>query len=211
MTTTLLEKHSERSRAAANAVRPSAGEPRHLALALNGGPQAVAPSVTEAAGALRALLKGCVERGVAVLTLVAPDAAELSPKFFEEALAQVKAELAGARQAGVSINIGTARDGRAELLEAVRRAASEAQAGKCSPESIGAKQLEAGLSTSGLPAVDLLISTGGGARLDGVLLWQCAYAELLFLDCPWHAFSRGQFDQALADYAGRCRKFGGLA
>ena len=207
MSSTLLEKHTERPRAVPHVARSNAAVPRHLALALNDVPHFGEPAVADAAEALRALLKGCVERRVSVLTLVTPGA----PELFDAALAQVQAELADARQAGVSININASRDGRAELLEAVRRAASEAQAGTCSPDAIDAKKLEAGLSTSGLPAVDLLISSGGGARLDGVLLWQCAYAELLFLDGPWHQFTRAHFDQALADYAGRCRKFGGLA
>src|SRR5690242_3495525 len=58
------------------------------------------------------------------------------------------------------------------------------------------------------PEVDLLIRTGGEKRLSNFLLWECAYAELLFTDCLWPDFDESQFQSALADYAGRARRFG---
>jgi undecaprenyl diphosphate synthase len=58
------------------------------------------------------------------------------------------------------------------------------------------------------PAVDLLIRTGGERRLSDFLLWECAYAELLFLDCPWPDFDESAFVQCLAEYARRQRRFG---
>jgi undecaprenyl diphosphate synthase len=61
------------------------------------------------------------------------------------------------------------------------------------------------------PAVDLLIRTGGERRLSDFLLWECAYAELHFVDCLWPDFDEAAFAQALADYAGRQRRFGRLA
>jgi len=59
--------------------------------------------------------------------------------------------------------------------------------------------------------VDLLIRTGNERRLSDFLLWECAYAELYFSDCLWPEFDEGQFHLALEDYAGRQRRFGGLA
>jgi undecaprenyl diphosphate synthase len=56
--------------------------------------------------------------------------------------------------------------------------------------------------------VDLLIRTGGEKRLSDFLLWECAYAELHFTDCLWPDFDEPQFQSALADYAGRVRRFG---
>lgn len=66
---------------------------------------------------------------------------------------------------------------------------------------------EAGL----LPAVDLLIRTGGERRLSDFLLWECAYAELLFLDVLWPDMMPRMLDEAFADYAHRDRRFGGLS
>jgi undecaprenyl diphosphate synthase len=58
------------------------------------------------------------------------------------------------------------------------------------------------------PAVDLLIRTGGEQRLSDFLLWECAYAELHFVDCLWPDFDAAAFEQALAEYARRDRRFG---
>lgn len=60
------------------------------------------------------------------------------------------------------------------------------------------------------PDVDLLIRTGGEQRLSDFLLWECAYAELLFLDAAWPDFGPGDFAAALAEYGTRQRRFGGL-
>ncbi len=61
------------------------------------------------------------------------------------------------------------------------------------------------------PEVDLLIRTGGEQRLSDFLLWECAYAELLFLDCPWPDFDEAQFARALEEYSRRQRRFGQIA
>jgi undecaprenyl diphosphate synthase len=61
------------------------------------------------------------------------------------------------------------------------------------------------------PAVDLLIRTGGEKRLSDFLLWECAYAELLFMDCLWPDFGAADFEQALGEYARRDRRFGRIA
>jgi undecaprenyl diphosphate synthase len=62
-----------------------------------------------------------------------------------------------------------------------------------------------------LPPVDLLIRTGGERRLSDFLLWECAYAELAFLDALFPDFSTSHFESVLADYARRDRRFGGLS
>jgi undecaprenyl diphosphate synthase len=59
--------------------------------------------------------------------------------------------------------------------------------------------------------VDLLIRTGNERRISDFLLWECAYAELHFSDCLWPDFDEARFRQALSDYAGRQRRFGGLS
>jgi undecaprenyl diphosphate synthase len=63
-------------------------------------------------------------------------------------------------------------------------------------------------SAVAVPAVDLLIRTGGEKRLSDFLLWECAYAELHFIDCLWPDFDENAFAQALEEYARRDRRFG---
>jgi len=65
-------------------------------------------------------------------------------------------------------------------------------------------------STATSAAVDLLIRTGGEQRLSDFLLWECAYAELHFTECPWPDFDETAFEQALTDYAARERRFGAI-
>ena len=60
------------------------------------------------------------------------------------------------------------------------------------------------------PDVDLLIRTGGEKRLSDFMLWECAYAELRFVDLPWPDFGKGPLEEAMADLAGRERRFGAL-
>ena len=61
-----------------------------------------------------------------------------------------------------------------------------------------------------LPPVDLLVRTGGERRLSDFLLWECAYAELLFLDVLWPDITSAHLDDAIADYASRDRRFGSI-
>jgi undecaprenyl diphosphate synthase len=63
----------------------------------------------------------------------------------------------------------------------------------------------------GTPDVDLLIRTGGERRLSDFLLWEAAYAELVFLDVPWPDFVRADLEEALSEFARRGRRFGGVA
>lgn len=93
------------------------------------------------------------------------------------------------------------------LLEACRRLQSETNIER----SRFIEQLAAvDHATAPAPEVDLLIRTGGEKRLSDFLLWECAYAELHFVDCLWPDFDAPAFEQALAEYAGRERRFGGI-
>ena len=74
---------------------------------------------------------------------------------------------------------------------------------------IDEQALAAELQTRELPELDLLIRTSGEVRLSNFLLWQAAYAELLFLDTLWPDFDERAFDDALDRFAARQRRFGG--
>ena len=105
----------------------------------------------------------------------------------------------------VALNYGA----RAEIAAAARELAAQAVAGKRDPGSIDEQAVADALDTAGLPELDLLIRTSGEVRLSNFLLWQAAYAELLFVDTLWPDFDEAAFAQALDQFAGRQRRFGG--
>jgi undecaprenyl diphosphate synthase len=106
----------------------------------------------------------------------------------------------------VALNYGS----RAEIMSAVRGLAARAAAGELAPGAIDEAAVEAALDTAGLPPLDLLIRTSGEQRLSNFLLWQAAYAELLFVDTLWPDFDGDALRAALDQYAGRERRYGGL-
>ncbi len=106
----------------------------------------------------------------------------------------------------VAFNYG----GRQEIARAARSLAVEAQAGGLDPAAIDAAALEARLDTAGLPDPDLVIRTSGEQRLSNFLLWQAAYAELVFLPIHWPEFDRAALEDAIREYRRRERRFGGL-
>jgi undecaprenyl pyrophosphate synthase len=108
------------------------------------------------------------------------------------------------------VQFGVGCGGRAELLAAAARLARRAAAGRLEPSEITAGQFEACFASRDVPQVDLLIRTGGSQQLSDFLMWQAAYAELLFMDVPWAQFRREHFKAALDDYARRRRTFGAL-
>jgi undecaprenyl diphosphate synthase len=105
----------------------------------------------------------------------------------------------------VALNYGS----RSEIASAARAMAKKAAAGEIEPDQIGEESLAAELDTHGLPELDLLIRTSGEVRLSNFLLWQAAYAELLFLDTLWPDFDEQAFAEALQKFASRHRRFGG--
>lgn len=97
-----------------------------------------------------------------------------------------------------------------EIARAAKRLAKDVQSGLIDPDAIDPAALEARLDTAGLPPLDLLIRTGGEYRLSNFLLWQAAYAELTFTPVYWPDFSKRDLEDALNEFAGRQRRFGGL-
>lgn len=111
---------------------------------------------------------------------------------------------------GIRFNVAANYGGQDELLRAARSLASRAAAGEISPEDIDAQLMEASLDTAGDPPVDLVIRTSGDQRLSNFLLWQSAYAEFYFTDTNWPDFTPECFVDAMVEFAGRDRRFGGL-
>ncbi len=103
----------------------------------------------------------------------------------------------GNRTLAVALNYGAQQ-------EIVRAAAKAAQAGDITTDSIARH-----LDTADLPPLDLLIRTSGEVRLSNFLLWQAAYAEMLFVDTLWPDFTPDHLREALDNFATRERRFGG--
>ena len=93
--------------------------------------------------------------------------------------------------------------GRQEIFEAARRLAIDIRDGRLDARAIGPDELAERLDTAGLPDPDLIIRTSGEMRLSNFLLWQAAYAELVFLPILWPDFDDAAFLSALDQYAAR--------
>lgn len=105
----------------------------------------------------------------------------------------------------IALNYGA----RAELVQAIRGLAAQVERGELAAAAIDEALVDRSLDTAGLPPLDLLIRTSGEHRLSNFLLWQAAYAELLFVETLWPDFDGDALRAALADFAGRERRFGG--
>ena len=106
----------------------------------------------------------------------------------------------------VALNYGA----RGELVRSVQQIATRVAAGELEPGAIDEALVDATLDTADLPPLDLLIRTSGEHRLSNFLLWQAAYAELLFTSTLWPDFDGDAIRAAITDFAGRERRYGGL-
>ena len=106
----------------------------------------------------------------------------------------------------VAFNYG----GRDELVRAAQQMARDAVSGKLDPDNISDPVFNEYLDTVGLPDVDLLIRTSGEQRISNFLLWQAAYAEMVFQDVLWPDFSSEHLADALAQFHSRERRYGGV-
>lgn len=108
----------------------------------------------------------------------------------------------------LNLTVALSYGGRAEIVAAVRALAEAVRDGRLDVAQIDETRVAAALSTTGIPDPDLVIRTSGEQRLSNFLLWQTAYAELVFLDVLWPDFGSEHFAAALAEYARRERRFG---
>ena len=121
-------------------------------------------------------------------------------------LAQAERETAG--NARLNLTVALSYGARAEIVAAARAAARAAPPGRARPGGDRRGQLRRPAVHRRMPDPDLIIRTSGEQRLSNFLLWQSAYAELLFLDVLWPDFGPAHFAEALAEYARRERRFG---
>ncbi len=111
---------------------------------------------------------------------------------------------------GVKFNVAANYGGQDEILRAVQNLAAKVASGELRPEDITAQVIDDALDTRGNLPVDLVIRTSGDERLSNFLLWQSAYAEFYFTKVNWPDFTPADFVDAMVDFAGRNRRFGGL-
>ena len=111
---------------------------------------------------------------------------------------------------GMVLNLALSYGGRQELVDAMRAIARRVKSGELDPEAITEEVITAHLYQPDMPAPDLLIRTAGEYRVSNFLLWQISYTELYVTPTCWPGFRAEQLDKALAAYARRERKFGGL-
>ena len=119
-----------------------------------------------------------------------------------------EAERITAGNSRLNLNVALSYGGRAEILHAARVLAEAARTGRADPAALSEEDITAALFTAGMPDPDLIIRTSGEQRLSNFLLWQAAYAELVFLDVLWPDFGASDFANALAAYGQRERRFG---
>jgi undecaprenyl diphosphate synthase len=99
--------------------------------------------------------------------------------------------------------------GRIELVDAMRSIAADVAAGRVKPNAISEKMIRRNLYVPDMPDVDLFLRSSGEQRTSNFLLWQAAYAEMVFLDTLWPDFSREELWRAIGVYLSRDRRFGG--
>ena len=105
-----------------------------------------------------------------------------------------------------TVNFAMAYDGRAEIVDAVKKIAEDVRTGEISIKDINEKTIEQRLYSASQP--DLIIRTSGEQRISGFLLWQASYAELYFSPKMWPEFKREDLVAAITTYSERKRRFG---
>jgi undecaprenyl diphosphate synthase len=131
---------------------------------------------------------------------------ERLPAMVKEPLDELRAVSAANR--GMTLTLALSYGGRESIARAVRAAVRDAAAGQLAPDAVDVERFNSYLPTSRLPPLDLLIRTSGEQRISNFMLWEIAYAELVFVDVLWPEFRRQHLFACLEQYAARERRFG---
>ena len=119
-----------------------------------------------------------------------------------------KAEKLTRDNGGINLTVALSYGGRAEIVAAARTIAAGVRSGDLPLDAVDEELIAQHLFTAELPDPDLLIRTSGEQRISNFLLWQCAYAELVFTKTLWPDFGRSDLEQAITDYCCRERRYG---
>lgn len=127
-------------------------------------------------------------------------------RTLHDSMAEAEALTAG--NSGLTLIVAVNYGGRWDVTQAVQQIAAMVETGEVAAAAVDAGLIESCLSLKDVPEPDLFIRTGGEQRISNFLLWHLAYAELYFTDTLWPDFDERAFDEALASFAGRQRRFG---
>ena len=166
---------------------------------------------TEEVGGLMKLFLGALEREVDELHRLGARLRFIGERsrFAPEILARMQAaETLTAGNTRLQLSIAASYGGRQDIAQAARALAEDVAAGRLRPDQVDEDAISARVALADLPAPDLFIRTGGELRISNFLLWQQAYTELWFTDTLWPDVDAATLRRALADYAGRERRFG---
>ncbi len=134
------------------------------------------------------------------------------PKLWRSVISELEdAERRTARNDRITLQFCVNYGGRAEIADAARALAADVAAGTVKPDKITETTFARYLDEPDLPDVDLFVRSSGEQRTSNFLLWQSAYAELVFLDTLWPDFDRRHLWHAIELYASRDRRYGGAA
>lgn len=169
-----------------------------------------AHEVSELMGLLKAYVESDLDRldreGVRVRIIgrrtgLAPDIQEIIERAERRTAANTKFTLQ------VAFNYG----GRADIADAARAFAEAVERGEAKASDLNEAAFESLLSTSTAPAPDVIVRTSGEQRISNFLLWECAYAELVFQDVLWPDYGPEALSAAISEYRSRDRRYGGIA
>lgn len=132
------------------------------------------------------------------------------PRLWGSVISELQAsERVTARNTGLTLTMCVNYGGRNEITDAVRKIAEDVRAGRLSPNGITERTIERHLYVPELPDVDLFLRSSGEQRTSNFMLWQSAYAEMVFLDTLWPDFGRAELWRAIQIFHARDRRFGG--
>jgi len=131
---------------------------------------------------------------------------ERLPAFVTQPLYELRA--ASAKNSKMVLTLALSYGGRESIAKAAREAARDIAAGKLAADQLDCDRLGGYLPTSHLPPLDLLIRTSGEQRISNFMLWEIAYAELMFVDVLWPEFRREHLHKCLDQFGQRERRFG---
>jgi undecaprenyl diphosphate synthase len=132
------------------------------------------------------------------------------PRLWRSVITELEeAQARTANNTGLTLTMCVNYGGRIELVDAVRALAAEVQAGRLNPARISERTIARHLYEPDQPDVDLFVRSSGEQRTSNFMLWQSAYAEMVFLNTLWPDFRRQHLWEAIASYASRDRRFGG--
>lgn len=114
------------------------------------------------------------------------------------------------KNTGITLSVALNYGGRDEIVYACQQLAQQVSKGQLEPDQIDEPLISQQLFDPTLPTLDLFIRTSGEHRISNFLLWQIAYAELVFSRKLWPDFNNDDFDQALIEFAKRDRRYGAV-